>query len=152
MTRKLTLNRSHYVGAALLALGIVVIFDLWWAVPALILAGVGAYIYATRRKAGDRVAAVQGLLWLLGLALLFVFDFVFPGILFVAGGSLLARGREVRIDTAIVDTLARVGVRLDSRPTPPARTAAPVLPHAVETPQPQHDDAREAVTGKTTRM
>lgn len=152
MTRKLTLNRSHAVGVALLALGMVVIFNLWWALPALILAAVGAYIYVTRRKVGDRVAAVQGLLWLLGMALLFVFDFVFPGILFVAGGSLLARGREVRIDTTLVDALARLGVRLDARPAQPTRTAAPALPHAIETPQPQRDDAPDAVTGKTTRM
>jgi hypothetical protein len=62
--------------------------------------------YVQRRNMGRTIEAVQLLVWGGGLGLLFLLDFLWPGILLLAGASLLLRGREFRADEAL-QTLAR---------------------------------------------
>jgi hypothetical protein len=95
-------------------------------------------------------------MWGVGLALLFLIHFFWPGILFLAGASVLARGREDRIDAYVQRMIGQFGQRGRPavRPTPtqqvPITTTYPQpLPPA---PQPRVDVERSASTGETTRL
>jgi hypothetical protein len=147
-------------GIGLIVLGVITILGLWWAVPVLLLGSVGGYVYVERRKEGRIVAAVQSGLWLVGLALLLLFDIMFPGILLLAGASLLLRGREPQADQQVVRLLARMRVHL-----PDAPGASPAVPYQrIATPtdqtdarvaaQPTMEQERDhgANTGETTRL
>ncbi len=147
------------LGIGLIVLGVVFALNLWSLLPVLVLGSVGAYVYTMRRKEARVVAAVQSGLWLMGLALLFLVDFVFPGILLLAGASLLLRGREPQVDQFVTGILARIGVRFpaisSAQPNQNASVVAgtpssqqppsyPTIPNTPEQSEPQ--------TGQTTRL
>jgi hypothetical protein len=107
----INLDRRQQViaGVFLISLGLLWWLNMWWLLwpGALAVAGVAAYVQ--RRAMGRTVEAVQGGLWGLGLAALFLLHFVWPGLLFLAGASILLRGREEQADTRVQRalTLAR---------------------------------------------
>ncbi len=87
VTRRLLLN----VSVALMLLGIGVVFAAGVGFWPWILAVVGV---ATLPGAAGRNRVAEGLqtcIWLVGLAVLFALDAVWPGILFVLAGSLVAQ-------------------------------------------------------------
>lgn len=101
---------------------------MWGLLPVLGLSAAGAYLYTERRRAGRIGAAVQSGLWLIGLAVLFLIEFVTPGIIILAGLSLLARGREAELDARLVRLLAKLGVQVPGIQLARATSTAPVAP------------------------
>jgi hypothetical protein len=146
---------SVAVGAFLIGLGLVWWLQLWsLLLPAALLVG-GVVAYQQRRRMGRTVEAVQVGLWGVGLALLFMLHFVWPGVVFLAGASVLMRGRETNADAYVQNALAQARRRRGSaaRPTPsqpveitthqPAPIALPPQPVASE---------NRSNTGETTRL
>ncbi len=156
------------IGMSLIVLGIVMAFGLWGLLPVLVLSVAGVYLYTERRRVGRIGAAVQSGLWLIGLAVLFLIEFVMPGIIILAGLSLLARGRETELDAQLVRLLAKLGVQVPGTqlahttptapvqsvptiaaqppvPTPPATPVAPA-------PRPTVQPDERATTGETIRL
>jgi 4-amino-4-deoxy-L-arabinose transferase-like glycosyltransferase len=134
------------LGAFLIGLGLVWWLNLWWLlVPAAVgAAGVAAYVQ--RRAMGRVVEAVQGGLWGLGLALLLLLGFVWPGLLFLAGASILARGREHELDGRVQLLLGWVR-RPNSAIQPVRSQQVPITTHS----QPSETVDSPAV-GETTRL
>src|SRR5262245_31584295 len=110
---------SVALGAFLIGLGIVWWLHLWaLLLPAALLIG-GAVAYQQRRNMGRTIEAVQVGLWGVGLALLFMLHFLWPGVLFLAGASVLMRGRETNVDAYVQNAIAQVRRRPSAaRPTP----------------------------------
>jgi predicted membrane-bound mannosyltransferase len=154
MMKNMDTKKMRYLGIALIALGVFAALNMWSLLPVLILGGAGAYVYTERRKEGRFVAGVQGGLWLVGLAVLLLIDFVFPGVLLLAGASLLLRGHEYQADRKVSRLLARLGVRLPTT-AEAAASATPTFANPPvrreDTPQAAQDEAT-ASTGKTTRL
>jgi hypothetical protein len=98
--------RTITLGVTLIGLGLLWWLNLWWLLLPGVLAIGGVAAYVQRRAGGRTIEAVQALVWGLGLSLLFLFEFVWPGVLLLAGASLLLRGREFQADETI-QTLAR---------------------------------------------
>ena len=154
----MNINKQSTVaaGAILIGLGIVVLFNLWSLIfPAALLVG-GVVAYQQRRATGRLNEAVQVGMWGVGLALLFVLHFFWPGVLFLAGASVLARGREDRIDAYVQRLSTQFGPRARpaARPTPtqsvPITSSYPQpLPPIT---QPQAEAERIPTTGETTRL
>ena len=153
----MNLNKQPTVamGVFLIALGLVWWLNLWsLLLPAALLVG-GVVAYQQRRRLGRTVEAVQVGLWGVGLAVLFLVHFVWPGILFLAGASVLMRGREDRVDAYLQEAAARVRrPRRVAHAVPAQRveiTTGQPAPIAPVQPQPA---ARESqpTTGETTRL
>jgi hypothetical protein len=135
---------------------------MWGLIPALVLGGLGAYVYTERRRQGRIEAGVQSGLWLLGVALLLVIRFFFPGILILAGASLLMRGREHVVNRKVEEFLDKMGIKLPSpyngqNPITHAPSASSVqhtpaqqAPHTPD--QEQAQTASKPSTGETTRL
>ncbi len=123
-------SQARMAGMILLALGVAAIFNLWWTIPAVLLAIGGVVIYRRQKSIGRTNEAVQGALWGLGLALLLLVDFIFPGVLLLGGASLLLRGHEAEAEARV---LALVG-RFSRRRAP---VAMPVPQATVSVPQPR---------------
>lgn len=100
----LTSRQPAVLGIALIVLGLVVWLNLWWMIVPGALIAVGVLGYQQRRKLGNVAEAVQVGLWCFGFAALYLTGF-WIGILFLAGASLLLRGREQTIDIAVQQAL-----------------------------------------------
>lgn len=140
-------RRSAAIGIGLIVLGVIWWLNLWWLLlpGALIAGGVAAYI---QRRATRPSEAVQAGLWGVGLGLLVLIDFLFPGVLFLAGISILARGRETDIDGQVRRFVG--GLRRPRSTThPPETTSVPITVHPGVAPHPPAD---RAATGETTRL
>ncbi len=137
-------QRTRYAGIALVILGVVAVFNLWWLVPAALLATGGLVIYRRQRAIGRRGEAVQALLWGVGLAVLLLADFIFPGVLILGGASLLLRGREAAAD----DRLQAVVARFRRRRTPAVSAPTIVSPTRL----PVEDAAERPATNETVRL
>lgn len=143
-------RQARFLGIILIALGIIAVFGLWELVLPATLAVGGWFMYVQRRQMGRTNEGVQFGLWGIGLALLLLVGMIpfFPGILVIVGASLLARGREQKIDQRI----QRLTGQLQSgrrSPTTPRVQDVPVRQsyvHAQET----EEDASSA--GKTIRL
>lgn len=122
-------TQTRYAGIALIVLGVVAVFHLWWLIPSALLAAGGVAIYRRQRAIGRRGEALQALLWGVGLALLLMIDFVFPGVLLLGGISLLLRGREDKADERVQAAVARLTRRRTLAATP-AQTQVTVVPAA----------------------
>jgi hypothetical protein len=120
-------QQTRYAGIALIVLGVVAVFNLWWMIPSALLIGGGVAIYQRQRASGRKGEAVQALLWGVGLAALLLVDFVFPGVLLLGGASLLLRGREAQADERVQRTVARFARRRTPAVSAPAATA-PSIP------------------------
>lgn len=120
-------QQTRYAGIALITLAVVIIFNLWGLIPVALLAGGGAMIYQRERSMGRTNSAVQAGLWGLGLALLYMLDFVLPGVLLLAGASLLLRGKEDQADARVQRVLSRMPHRRIA-PVAPAASTAPAQP------------------------
>lgn len=107
------------LGIFLIALGAIWALNLWWLVLPGALATAGVIGYLQRRSAGRTIEAVQIGLWGVGLGLLFLLHFVWPGILFLAGASVLLRGREHKAE----DQVQRLVSRVTRRRTPASSTS-----------------------------
>jgi hypothetical protein len=75
---------------------------------------------------GRTIEAVQGGLWGVGLALLFLTGFVWPGLLFLAGASILVRGREQQLDDQVQRLLGRASRRPGTAITPVTTQHVPI--------------------------
>jgi len=148
-------QQTRYAGIALIVFGIVAVFNLWWLIPSALLVGGGATIYQRQRASGRTGDAVQALLWGVGLAVLMLADFVFPGVLLLGGVSLLLRGREPQADARVQATVARFARRrapaVTATPTP--AMSAPQTPVA----QPQQrvtivNSTEQPSTSETVRL
>jgi hypothetical protein len=155
-------QRLQYLGVGLIVLAVFILLDLWWALPILVLGGVGSFLYVERRREGRIGAAVQSGLWLVGMAAIMLagFWFILPGVLVLGGLSLLARGRERGIDQSVSRFLQRVGLHLPA-PAGTQTTSAPITPAAPTVAQPpvpqqpqqqQSEQPDESYTGETTRL
>jgi hypothetical protein len=149
MQRKYTVNlnqkQTRIAGIALIALGVVAVFHLWWAIPSVLLAAGGVAIYRRQRALGRTNEAVQGALWGVGLALLLLIDFVFPGVLLIGGASLLLRGRELEADQRVQGMLANIAQRR-------ATVVAPAAAQPVAQPRATIISADQPSTGDTVRL
>src|SRR5689334_14063269 len=94
-------RQSAAIGIFLVGLGLVMWLNLWGLLWPGALAAGGVVAYRERRRIGRTAEAVQVALWCIGLALLLLLHFIWPGVLFLAGASLLIRGREVQVDESI---------------------------------------------------
>jgi hypothetical protein len=147
---------SVALGAFLIALGVVWWLNLWsLLLPAALLIG-GVVAYQQRRRMGRTVEAVQVGLWGVGLALLFMLHFVWPGVLFLAGASVLLRGRETNADGYVQNALAQVRRRRSAapRPTPTQQveiTTTYPTPLPSSQPRPSVSETNSN-TGETTRL
>lgn len=140
-------RRSAAIGLGLIVLGFVWWWNLWWLLlPGMMIAGgVAAYL---QRRATDTSKAIQASLWLVGLGLLILIDFLFPGVLFLAGLSILARGHEDTIDSRLQRWFG--GLRHLRRSNPPATVSqVPITVHPGESPRPS---VEQPATGETTRL
>ncbi len=129
----MNMNKRHPValGIFLIVLGVVWSLNLWWALWPGALAVAGVLAYNERRRLGRPIEAVQAGLWCIGLSILFLIEFVWPGLLFLAGASLLARSRELAIDDWIQRLVTRVHVRSNAQPVVqqvPVITIQPPVP------------------------
>ena len=151
----MNLNKQPTVamGVFLIGLGLVWWLNLWsLLLPAALIVG-GVVAYQQRRRLGRTIEAVQVGLWGVGLALLFLVGFVWPGILFLAGASVLIRGREDRVDLYVQQAAARLRrPRMAAHAVPAQRVEittsqpAPIAPA-----QPAARETRPT-TGETTRL
>lgn len=137
MNLNLNQKQTRNAGIALIALGVVAVFHLWWAIPAVLLATGGVVIYRRQRALGRTGEAVQGALWGVGLAILLLMHFIFPGILLLGGASLLLRGRELEADQRVQHMLTNLTSRRTSAPVQPAQQPKVTIineqPHTNET-------------------
>lgn len=146
-------QRTRLFGIGLIVLGVVAIFGMWSLIPVFLLVSAGTYVYQRRRREDRIVEAVQSGLWLWGLALLFLLRFIFPGVLILAGASLLLRGREYTIDRKVEELCGRLGIRLpEGPPSASAPIATPEQTPTAETPAASTSDIPQAATGETTRL
>ncbi|NJK81655.1 MAG: hypothetical protein HC893_11230 [Chloroflexaceae bacterium] len=155
MLKNMDRQKATLIGIGLIVLGVVIALDLWALLPVLVLGTLGGYLYRQRRIEGRIGAAVQSGLWLIGLAFLFLIDFVLPGLLILAGTSLVVRGREPEIDRRVTALLARVGVQLSTTQYTSNALAVPVQPAPqAAAPQPQAEVKQDepANTGETVRL
>jgi hypothetical protein len=146
---------SVALGAFLIGLGVVWWLHLWsLLLPAALLIG-GVVAYQQRRRMGRTIEGVQVGLWGVGLALLFMLHFIWPGVLFLAGASVLMRGRETNVDAYVQNAITQARRRTTAaRSTPtqhvPITTSQPApLPQAQ--PQPAVRESKSN-TGETTRL
>jgi hypothetical protein len=114
--KELTMNNNKrqtaIAGIFLIGLGLVWWLDLWFLLLPGALAAAGVVGYLQRRAAGRQDEALHIALWGLGLAVLFLTNFLFPGILFLAGASVLLRGREQQAIDRVRSTAMRVRGRV----------------------------------------
>lgn len=143
-------TQARYAGIALIGLGIVAIFDLWWVLPAALLAAGGIAIYRRQKALGRNGEAVQAALWGLGLALLMLVDFLLPGVLLLGGASLLMRGREAQVEARALAVVGRFGRRRAPAVTATPTMTAPQAPVAAPPQRVTIVDPREQVTGNET--
>ena len=150
---KLNKQQPVAVGVFLIGLGLVWWLNLWWLLlPGALLAG-AVVGYRQRRAVGRLAEAVQVGVWGVGLALLFLLHFVWPGILFLAGASFLARGREGQIEAAVQQMSTRFNRRTASRPVPVQQVQIGTsYPTPIAPVQPPATYERPATTGDTTRL
>ena len=141
---------SVVAGVFLIALGLVWWLNLWsLLLPGALLVG-GAVAYTQRRQLGRTIEAVQVGLWGVGLALLFMLHFLWPGVLLLAGTSVLVRGREGRIDAAVQQLIGRFARRPAARPAPVQQVQISTSYPAPA--QPQQAPDHSVTTGNTTRL
>ncbi len=145
-------KQARYLGIALIVLGAIAVLKLWGLVLPVALGGLGGFMYMQRRQMGRIGEAVQGGLWLIGSALLFLVNFFVPGVLLLGGTSLLLRGREPGVDRKVQSYLGHIQARLSNRRQPAAQHV-PVQhapqDHTNSAPAQTEDDA---ATGKTIRL
>ncbi|HEU5102377.1 MAG TPA: hypothetical protein VFU22_25315 [Roseiflexaceae bacterium] len=145
---------SVALGAFLIGLGLVWWLNLWsLLLPAALLVG-GIVAYQQRRRMGRTVEAVHAGLWGGGLALLFMLGFVWPGVLFLAGASLLMRGRETNVDAYVQSALAQARSRrpVATRSAPAQRVEITTTPVPLPQAQPRPTVNETSNTGETTRL
>jgi hypothetical protein len=152
MNLNLNQQQARVAGIALIALGVVAIFNLWWAIPSALLAFGGVTIYRRQRALGRTGEAVQAALWGVGLAVLLLLDFVFPGVLLLGGASLLLRGRELEADQRAHRLLSSVASRRQAAVAPqaPAASAVPAAPP--QQPRVTVVSSEQPTTGETMRL
>ncbi|MHB1317569.1 MAG: hypothetical protein ACYCYF_03015 [Anaerolineae bacterium] len=111
-------NRENALSMGLLLIGIGLIFLLpgigfWpWILVVVALAGLPSAL-----SRGRDWMAWQGTFWLIGMAILFAFDLFWPGVLLLAGVSVLLGGLTLgkqRADAAFGDTAAEAGDPVDA--------------------------------------
>ena len=147
---------SVALGAFLIGLGLVWWLHLWsLLLPAALLVG-GLVAYQQRRRLGRTIEAVQVGLWGVGLALLFMLHFVWPGVLLLAGASVLMRGRETNVDAYVQNALAQARRRppAAARPMPTQQveiTTTQPAPLPSVQPRPAVSEGTSN-TGETTRL
>src|SRR5436190_11814113 len=152
----MNINKQPSVAAGVFLIGLGVV---WWLhlwallLPAALLVG-GVVAYQQRRRMGRTVDGVQVGLWGVGLALLFMLHFIWPGVLFLAGASILVRGRETNVDAYVQNALSQVRRRpTAARPMPtqhvPITTSQPTPLSQV---QPRPTVSEKSNTGETTRL
>lgn len=141
-------SQNIMIGILLVVFGLVAWLNLWWALlPAALIIG-SVYGYAQRRNQGKTAEAVQLGLWGIGLGVLFLLNFFWPGVLLLLGASMLVRGREHTIAEFMPLLAGRV---LRMRPHLPRRAKkSQDVPISVETPV-QYEVYKPSVN-ETTRL
>lgn len=148
-------QQTKYVGLALIALGVFALLRLWWLLPVLLLGGGGVYLYLQRRRMGKVNEAIQFGLWGIGLGILTMLKFFFfPGLLLLAGASLLLRGHEAQADSRVQALLSQFMNRRNNASTAMSKTttnSAPTYEPAKPTKVTIVEDDQPA-TGETVRL
>ncbi|MBP1468508.1 hypothetical protein EYB53_022540 [Candidatus Chloroploca sp. M-50] len=142
-------NQARNAGLILIVLGVVAIFNLWALIPPALLAVGGVAIYRRQKALGRTGEAVQGMLWGVGLAALLGFNvFTLPGVLLLAGASLLLRGREAQAEARLFATVGR----LSRRRTPVTPTAQPMNVQPAQPMLPAEQLEQSTRTNETVRL
>jgi hypothetical protein len=148
-------RQTAAIGVFLIALGLVMWLHLWWLVwPGALVAG-GVLAYRERRRMGQPVQAVQAALWCFGFALLALTHF-WLGVIFLAGVSLLLRGRELAVDATVQQALSQARSRraaprpITTQQVPITTQPAPAAPQPPAAPAATEYEA--PITGDTTRL
>ena len=124
-------RQGAVLGIFLIAIGLVWWLNLWWLLlPGALMIG-GAAGYLQRRAAGRTAEGMQLALWGIGLGLLFLLGFVWPGILFLAGASVLLNGREAQVESYAQNALARVRNRATRRGSPAEQVPVETIPSMI---------------------
>jgi hypothetical protein len=106
-------RQVRYVGIGLIVCGVLAALQLGRLLPIVGLWTLGISLYSFRRQEGRIAAAINSGMWLIGLGFLLLWHTVFfPGVLLLAGLSLLLRGNEWAVDKQIQALLAQVYNRL----------------------------------------
>jgi hypothetical protein len=141
-------RQTAMVGVGLIVLGVVWWLNLWWLVGPGALAAAGVLAYRRRRSLGRPVEAVQAALWCFGLSLILLTGFWF-GVIFLAGLSLLLRGRELQADAAIQQVVSQARTRRSASRT----IASQRVPITTQAPAPLTPDSSDvSAIGATTRL
>jgi hypothetical protein len=139
-------RQSAAVGIFLIGLGLVMWLHLWWLVWPGALVVAGGLAYRERRRIGRPAEAVQAALWCIGMALVFLSQF-WLGVLFLAGLSLLLRGRELMIDAVVQGLLGQArSQRTTARPLTTQQVPITTQPSSPTT------EYEAAATAQTTRL
>jgi hypothetical protein len=142
-------RQSATIGIFLIGLGLVMWLHLWWLVwpGALVIAG--GLAYRERRRIGRPAEAVQAALWCIGMALVFLSHF-WLGMLFLAGLSVLLRGRELMVDAVVQGLVGQArGQRATLRPITTQQVPITTQPAQATPPSTEYE---AATTGQTTRL
>jgi hypothetical protein len=151
-------QRTMYAGIALIVLGVLYITGLASILPAIVLAGGGAFLYTNQRKRGQLDQALIGGLWGVGLALIWFTGAWVPGLLVLGGLTLLMRGREQQTDAkvqrlvvqsqaAFQQISGQARTALQARSARRSTSATPSQPNSVTI-----INADTPTTGDTTRL
>jgi hypothetical protein len=140
-------KQSVAAGLFLIAIGVVALFGLWHLLLPGVLVVAGVIVYSQRRASGRTIEAVQAGMWCFGLALLFAFQFLWPGVLFLAGLSILARGHEFEVDDRVQRLIGRASARPMQRTPPTQNVPVTVVPQETA-----GQSQSEAATNETRRL
>jgi len=141
-------RQTAAIGVFLIVLGLLWWLNLWWLVVPGALVAAGVLAYRQRRALGRPVEAVQAALWCVGLALVFMTGF-WLGVVFLAGLSLILRGRELQVDAAVQQAISQARTRR----APPRTITSQQVPISTQPPVTPPATSYEApTTGETTRL
>ena len=142
-------QQSIAVGIFLIVLGLVAWLNLWWLIWPGALVAAGIIGYSQRRRVGRPQEAVHVGLWGIGLALVFLLHF-WVGILFLAGASVLLRGRENQVEEWVERTFRQTRSRPTTIQSYPVQQV-PITTQPTSTPS-LGDETSTPTTGETKRL
>lgn len=154
-------QQQWYLGIAMIAVGVLIAFNLWGLLPIALITGLAIFVYTQQRKEGNTARAVQGGLWLLGMAGIILLSHFIPWaalLMLLAGTSLLLRGNEEKVDAFIQQMFKGLRKRDRSSASQSSATDVPITPNGPNsTPEPPETPGTSSYTdvpntGPTTRL
>jgi hypothetical protein len=145
-------QQSALIGGLLIALGLVWWLNLWHLLLPAALVAAGVIAYRQRRAMGRPIEAVQAGLWCFGLGLLFLVGLIWPGVLLLAGVSILLRGRELQVDDHLQLLFTQMRSRRRVSAHPVTTQQVPITTVQIPAPPTPQFTAPTSSTGETTQL